>query len=77
MGLGEEYFHGANIILAHFHHICRGTSPLLLDPAEDGPRRVAGLQDREAQFLDKIQSMVRSESKFSHPHDRNRLCCSN
>jgi hypothetical protein len=64
MALGEQYFHGANIILAHFHHLCNGTSPFLLDPAEDGTRRVAGLHDQQSQFLDKIQHLVRSESKF-------------
>lgn len=63
MKLGEEYFHGANIILAHFHYLCCGTSPLLLDPAEDGLRRVAGLHDHHAEFLDKLQHMIRSEKQ--------------
>jgi len=59
--LAKEYFHGTNIILAHFNHLHNGTSPLRLESSGSDLKRATGLQEHQADILEKVKKQVRAQ----------------
>jgi len=60
--LAEEYFHGTNILLAHFHYGHKGTTPLILLRDKKAARSIPGLQDHQTEFLYRLQRRIQTES---------------
>jgi hypothetical protein len=67
--LAKEYFHGTNIILAHFNHLHNGTSPLRLESSGSDLKRATGLQEHQADILEKVKKQVRAQGKFADKLD--------
>jgi hypothetical protein len=57
--------HGANTILAYFHHICKGQVPLLLDWSLENAhkRKMADLSREEVRFLRELTQMAQGRRK--------------
>jgi len=59
--LAEEYFHGTNILLAHFHYGCNGTAALMQLSSKSIPKNITGLQDHQKEFLHKLRREVQAQ----------------
>jgi len=63
MRLAEEYFHGTNILLAHFQHLC-GSKPLATS-SKSKTNYSEGLRRHEVDFLHKFNELVDEKSAYT------------
>ena len=56
--LAQEYFDASNILLAHFHHMGYGTSPLQLNFKCDKKQTQNELADHQIDFLRQVRGLV-------------------
>lgn len=66
MKLAEEYFHGTQILLAHFHHLC-GNAPLLRSWQANSADQVGALQSHQVKLLQRIQGLISDRGTFHRP----------
>lgn len=61
--LAIEYFHGTNIVLAHFHNLHNGSSPLHLDTKSKRVRNIEGLLEGEITFLSAVRDSINARAQ--------------
>jgi hypothetical protein len=58
IALAQEYFHGSNILLAHFHHGCGGIAGVLRNASG---RTTLGVEHEQQVFLNRLISNVHAQ----------------
>jgi hypothetical protein len=61
--LAQDYFHSTNILLAHFHHLHNGSSPLHLGTDGKEPESIEGLLDHQVTFLRTLRQEMHARSR--------------
>lgn len=69
----EGFFHGAKILLAHFHFVCRGAVPLSVNWRDPETSNFAKLDKEQVSFLESIQLKIKESGMTHLPNSRHRL----
>jgi len=61
----ESYFHACNTLLAYWHHMCNGASLVEMNWKDEGPRKWAGLDGEQVEFLEDLKKKINLEGSRS------------